>query len=181
MMVPVTRYSISAIGLLCAASSVFLLRILLFCTPAAAQTFPDSTADIVIGQTDFVSGGTGLTQTTFNSPIGVALDTTVSPQILYVSDYLNNRILGYYNYPFLQNGASADFVIGQTDFVSNTSGTTSSTFNGPVGIAVDSQGYLWVTDYTNNRILVFITPATTDYTASYFRMLCIRKGSVPKL
>ena len=65
---------------------------------------------MVFGQTDFVTGTSGVTQTSFNAPHCIALDTTVSPEILYVSDYSNNRVLGYYNYPFLQNNAAADFV-----------------------------------------------------------------------
>ena len=146
--------------------SVFVL--LLSCSfPVFSQTFPDSTADRVLGQADFVTATAGTTQTSFCMPVGIALDTTVSPPILYISDYNNNRILGYYNYPFLQNNAPADFVIGQTDFISAGSGTTATSFNRPYGITVDSERNLWVADQKNNRVLVFLSPTTTDYTADY--------------
>ena len=92
----------------------------------SAPTFPDSTADRVIGQTDFVTATAGTTQTAMQSPSGIAIDTSAFPQILYVSETNNNRILGYYNYPFLQDGAPADFVIGQSDFVSASPGTSST-------------------------------------------------------
>jgi len=128
---------------------------------------PDSTADVVIGQTDFVTGTSGLTQTTLNYPDGIAIDTTVTPNILYIADYNNHRILGYNNYPFIENGGAADFVIGQSDFTSNTSGITALKFNNPYGIAVDSDGNLWVSDYINNRVLVFQTPYSTDYSADF--------------
>jgi len=135
--------------------------------PSDSLAVPDSTADVVIGQSNFTSNTSGTSQTAYNHPNGIALDTTVSPPVLYVADSWNNRILGYYNYPFIQNGSPADFVIGQTDFASNTSGVTSSKFSTPDRIFVDSGGNLWVADMLNNRVLVFITPTTTDYLADF--------------
>jgi secreted PhoX family phosphatase len=49
----------------------------------------------------------------------------------------------------------ASLVVGQPDFVSSGSATTSSTLNFPTGIAVDGSGNLWVGDTTNNRVLEF--------------------------
>jgi DNA-binding beta-propeller fold protein YncE len=37
-------------------------------------------------------------------------------------------------------------------------GTSSSTFGLPAGIAVDPEGYVWVTDARTNRILRFLVP-----------------------
>ena len=144
-----------------------LCSLCLFPATIYSQTFPDSTADRVIGQPDFVTGTSGLSQTKLNIVLDVALDTTVSPPILYISDYQNGRILGYYNYPFIQTNAPADFVIGQTDFVTNTTGTTDSKLSGQCGIAADNNGNLWIADMGNNRVLVFISPTTTDFTADY--------------
>ena len=53
-----------------------------------------------------------------NSPTGVALDTSVSPPILYVADTGNNRVLGYRYASQLVAGSPADLVIGQVDFYS---------------------------------------------------------------
>src|SRR4051812_11097470 len=42
------------------------------------------------------------------APQAVALDNTVSPPIIYVSDLLNNRVLGWKNATGFSNGAKAD-------------------------------------------------------------------------
>src|SRR5690348_15143326 len=48
-------------------------------------------------------------------PQGMAVDTSVTPPILYVSDTRNNRILAWKNASSFQNGQVADLVIGQSD------------------------------------------------------------------
>jgi 6-phosphogluconolactonase (cycloisomerase 2 family) len=135
--------------------------------PAVGQTFPDSTADVVIGQSDFGSNGTATSATAYNFPAGLALDTTVVPAILYVTDQVNHRIMGYYNYELLQNGSAADFVIGQSNFTSSGNSTTDSTLNQPQGLAVDGSGNLFVVDKLNHRILIFLTPTLTDFKADF--------------
>src|SRR5690242_8547217 len=45
-------------------------------------------------------------------PQGVALDTSVTPPILYVSDTNNHRILAWKNGTSFKNGQPADLVIG---------------------------------------------------------------------
>src|SRR6266436_749720 len=49
------------------------------------------------------------------SPQGIALDTTVSPPYVYVSDAGNNRILAWKSATGFRNGDPADLVIGQRD------------------------------------------------------------------
>jgi uncharacterized protein (TIGR03437 family) len=99
-----------------------------------------------------------------NSPYGVALDTSVTPARLYVSDTGNNRILAWKDAVAFTNGAKADLVIGQRDFFStgaNGPGTSLSTgFAAPTGIAVD-QGDLYVADSGNNRVMRFRKPFAT--------------------
>lgn len=96
------------------------------------------------------------------SPTWIALDNSVSPPILYVSDTGNNRVLAWRNAASAQNGQKADLVIGQRDFESTTPlgpGTTLSTgLRAPSGLAVDAQGNLWVADAGNNRVLRFPQP-----------------------
>lgn len=95
-------------------------------------------------------------------PRGVAVDTSVSPPILYVADTLNNRVLGWRNASQFGNGAPADIVIGQPDFYSTNPlgpGTPRSTgLAAPTGLAVDRNGNLYVVDSGNNRILRFPRP-----------------------
>jgi uncharacterized protein (TIGR03437 family) len=96
------------------------------------------------------------------SPEGIALDTSVTPNILYVSDTNNNRVLVWRNAQGFRNGQAADVVIGQTDFMRTSSGGPGTSFstglNGPSGLIVDRNGNLYVADQVNNRILRFPRP-----------------------
>jgi len=64
-----------------------------------------------------------------------------------------------------ENGQTATLVLGQADFTSNVSTTTSSSVKSPRGIAFDSSGNLWVSDGggadDNNRVLRFTGPTTS--------------------
>lgn len=61
------------------------------------------------------------------------------------------------------NGMAASVVIGQTDFVSNASGTTREKLSTVVrGIHVDPQGRLIVSDTNNSRVLVWNHVPTTN-------------------
>ncbi len=131
-----------------------------------SQAFPDSTADVVIGQPDFYSRIVLHTQDGLYVPAGMAFDTTSSQHILYISERSNNRILGFY-YPVRENSAPADIVIGQPDYTTYTSGASTTKLKQPEGIAVDTDGNLWVADQGNVRVLVFLSPASTDHTADY--------------
>lgn len=98
-----------------------------------------------------------------NAPGQIALDTSVSPPILYIADIGNNRVLAYKNASAITPGKFADLVIGQQDFVSTLvqggpSSVLTTGLNAPVGLAVDSKGNLYVADAGNNRILRFPTP-----------------------
>ena len=100
------------------------------------------------------------------SPLGIALDTSVSPPILYVADTYNNRVLAWKNAAGFTNGQKADLVIGQyqpigQDFYHTLPlgpGTTfSQGLSFPSGLAV-SGGDLYIADTGNNRILRFRKP-----------------------
>src|SRR5271157_192604 len=95
------------------------------------------------------------------SPQGIALDTSVSPPILYVADGNNNRILAWKNATNFQTGARADLVIGQQDFFhTNAQGPgigLQTGLYGPSGLAV-YKGDLYVADTNNNRILRYRQP-----------------------
>ena len=102
----------------------------------------------------------------FVAPQAVAIDTSVSPPILYVVDAGNNRVLAWKNASAFTTGAPmADLVIGQRDFLS-TSGqgpavSTSNLSTGlfePVGLTVDKSGNLYVVDAGNNRVLRYPAP-----------------------
>ena len=56
----------------------------------------------------------------FNNPQAVALDTSVTPPILYVADFGNNRVLAWKNASGFTKGDYADLVIGQRDLLSTS-------------------------------------------------------------
>jgi len=122
----------------------------------------DTIADIVLGQPNFSTtpqnfiDGHGL-----DGPIAVAIDESVVPNRLYISDSANNRVLGYKSVATLLNGGLADLVIGQPNLNSNTcnnGGLGAGSLCVPEGIAVDAGGNLYVADNNNNRVVEYNTP-----------------------
>jgi hypothetical protein len=113
-------------------------------------------ASLVIGQANFEDTGFGSDEDSFDGPYSNAL---VHQSLVYLPDFTNNRVLGYSAVPSA-NGAAADFVLGQTDFVSNLSGTGSAQMGGPQS-PVTAEGRLFVAEYSNNRILVWNSLPTT--------------------
>lgn len=108
-------------------------------------------ADIVIGQGDFISDASGSGSWELNFPI----HGTVSPDgKIIIADYGNNRVLIYNSIPS-SNAVDADVVLGQVDFGSSESGVGPTNFYGPTGVSVSRSGRLAVSDYLNNRVLIY--------------------------
>jgi sugar lactone lactonase YvrE len=81
-----------------------------------------------------------------------------------VADIANYRVL-IYNTPF-STDESASVVLGQADFVSNSSLPISAKSVEPQAIAVDSYSNLYVSDYKTCRVLLFKPPFTNNMAAS---------------
>jgi len=127
----------------------------------------------VLGQPDFTSQAYTLDASHFTWA-GMAIDA--ADQWLFVADSSNNRVLIFDISPgTFTNGMAAKAVLGQPDFTSNSGSggggcvpgappPTASGFyqNGtPTGVAYDSTARrLYVTDYCNDRVLVFNLPST---------------------
>jgi len=107
----------------------------------------------VLGQANFSSGNSGISAATLNAPSGVAVDPTTGK--LFVVDRYNNRVLRWSSSAKMTNGSPAEAVFGQSDFVTSAGGSSSSKFNDPLRVHLDSAGRMWVSDYLNNRVLRF--------------------------
>jgi DNA-binding beta-propeller fold protein YncE/predicted esterase len=111
-----------------------------------------SPAEAVFGQSNFTSSSSGLTASKFNDPLRVFVDSSGN---LWVSDYNNNRVLRFDSASLKPVGSSADGVLGQPNFTTNSYGTSANKMRGPVGVFVDGGGRLWVSDRLNHRVLRF--------------------------
>jgi sugar lactone lactonase YvrE len=121
-----------------------------------------TTSDAVLGQLGFTHNvpnlvdGKGL-----NFPQSVAIDSSATPNRVYVADEDNNRVLAWSNADSFANGAPADLVIGQPDFLSSSCNATSAaSLCKPTGVAVDPSGNLYVADGGNSRVLEYPNPFT---------------------
>jgi DNA-binding beta-propeller fold protein YncE len=102
--------------------------------------------------------GLNLSTTKIN---GMAYDNT--NYRLFVSDTGNNRVL-VYNTDEDSNLIDniPDYVLGQSNFYTNSSGATSSTLNTPSGITYNTGSFLFVVDSGNNRVLVYDISSITN-------------------
>ena len=116
-------------------------------------------ADLVLGQSDFVSGmsnaGGAVAANTMNYPTDVWSDGTR----LVVADASNNRVLIWNTFP-TTNFEAADIVLGQAGFDSDGAAFGATGLDYPY--SVDSNGnQLFVADSDNNRVLVWNSFPTT--------------------
>ncbi len=126
---------------------------------AAIVLATGTTADVVVGEPNFTSENGGTTAEPMSMPEGLAVDTSVTPNRLYVADYANSRVLGWKDTNSLMNGQAADLVIGQADFTSSSCGATGpSCLSNPYAVAVDGSRNLYVVDEGNSRVLEFTDP-----------------------
>ena len=95
----------------------------------------------------------GTSATTMNSPSMVVTDPTTGK--IFVADTYNDRVLRFASVTSLINGNAAEAVLGQVDFTSSESALSATQMDVPGGLAIDSNGRLWVADTFNNRVLRF--------------------------
>ncbi|MBF0102777.1 MAG: hypothetical protein HQK77_17890, partial [Desulfobacterales bacterium] len=132
-------------------------RVLKFAS-AHSKTGPTygAAADVVLGQSLMTTNSTGTTQSTLHGPLDICSDSSGR---LWVADGTNHRVLRFDDAANKISGASANGVLGQTDFTSLTSGTSPSKMNIPGAVGV-SGTTLWVGEWNNNRVLRFDTAAS---------------------
>ena len=127
---------------------------------AAMVLATGTTGDRVLGQIDLAHNAANLVDAKgLAIPDGVAIDLSVMPNRVYVADHHNNRVLGWKDAASFSNGAPADVVIGQPDFISSDClATSDSDLCIPTGVAVDGSGNLYVADFGNSRVLEYTNP-----------------------
>lgn len=114
-----------------------------------------------LGQIDFNSNITDLTQTNFFGPFDTALD--IGGQRLFVLDNGNRRIM-VFDVSTIADGEAAINVLGSTDFVSIAPfGTAINAINSGTGLAFNQDTkHLFVSDESDARVIIFDTNAITD-------------------
>jgi uncharacterized protein (TIGR03437 family) len=116
-------------------------------------------ADTVIGQANFLSGGADgggtVSNSGFDVPAGIAFDAQNN---LYVADFNNTRVLRFAA-PLGPSATSitASIVWGENSFAVRgvPAQATASSMAGPLAVAVDGSGNLYVATAADNRILGF--------------------------
>ena len=140
-------------------------RVLKYDTPLTSGT----TADGMLGQVSFALDGANLVDARgLIAPSAVAIDRSVTPNRIYVADTNNSRVLAWKNAAAFTNADPADLVIGQPDVLSfgcRNGGVSANSLCFPQAVAVDGAGNLYVADESNNRVLEYDTPLTSDTTA----------------
>ncbi len=133
-------------------------------SPGTPGKAGDTTADVVLGQAAL--SGTGgqcpTNATTRNNLCGPQSVSVDNRGDVFVGDTGDGRVVEY-STP-ITNGMNANLVFGQngvftTSFCNGSSGNISAdTLCNPNGVALDTTGDLYVTDYSNDRMLEYDNP-----------------------
>lgn len=124
------------------------------------NTFVDRLPDFVLGQPDFVSAASNVSQAGLISPAGLVYDPVQDR--LFVSQTSGARV-SVFDVASITNGENAVNVLGQPDFVSSTSALTQAGMCNPRALAYDSSTErLFVADSCQRRVLVFDVESITD-------------------
>jgi sugar lactone lactonase YvrE len=142
--------------------TISLLAGLAIAATAFGKTIPNyAAADLVLGQTNFTSNlrPSPPNAASLKGPTSVIVDPVTRK--VFVADQLNHRVLRYSNVAALTNGAAAEVVLGQVDFTTsaNPSPPNERSMNSPASLFLDRLGRLWVSDLSNNRVLMFSSAA----------------------
>ncbi|MFK7848676.1 MAG: T9SS type A sorting domain-containing protein [Rhodothermales bacterium] len=137
-------------------------RVLRFDTAASKANGAD--ADGVLGQADFTSwrvnrGGETAANTLRWPDAGIDGDNQGG---IWVADRWGDRVLWYEDAATKLDGAAADGVLGQPDFVTSHGTVDDDSFNGAHDVFIDSgSDQIWIIDNAHNRVLRFDATAAS--------------------
>ncbi len=123
----------------------------------ASNIASHSAADRVYGQLDFTSDQYAVSASRMVNPTGVWVDAS---DRLWVADDASCRILRFDDVSNKANGADADGVLGQPDFVTGSQSSGINGFQRVDGVAVSPTGSLFVACSRGNRVLRFDNAAS---------------------
>jgi len=116
----------------------------------------------VLGQSNFTSSGTALTQAGMNLADGSGIAYDSANTRLFVSDSGWHRVK-VYNTATITDGEGAVNVLGQTTFTAGAAATTGVGLRTPVGLVYNAAtSRLFVADQVNHRVKVYNVLAITD-------------------
>lgn len=133
----------------------------------AAGKANGASADGVLGQPGYGVSTAATTRAGMNRPRGVGIDASGR---LWVADQSNHRVLRFDGAAGKADGDPADGVLGQGDFISHEAswikGVNAANMAIPDAVVVDASGTLFVSDTSNDRVLVFKAAAAKGDGAS---------------
>lgn len=143
--------AVDGAGNLYVSDSGTIPRILRFAN--AASQSGDVASSSYLGAVDAGAFVTGTTTSAFNAPYGLFIG---SDGKLWVADSGNHRVLRF-DTPTV-TGSAATLVLGQPNFGSNAivEPPTAQSMENPFYVTVAPDGTLWVSDYTNYRVLGYV-------------------------
>ena len=132
-------------------------RVLRFSNASTAASY--SAADRVYGQADFTSNTFTVTASGMINPTAVWVD---AGDRLWVADEAACRVLRFDDISNKENGAAADGVLGQADFITGAQGSGATGLERPAAIAISRAGSLFVACERANRVMRFNRAATLE-------------------
>jgi sugar lactone lactonase YvrE len=116
-------------------------------------------ATVVYGQLGSFTSTANNGGNSFNSPIGVTVDSASN---VYIADWGSSRVLVY-----APGSTTAFRVYGQlgsfTSSTANNGGISADSLSFPAAVAVDGAGNVYIADYFNFRVLVYNSNSTTAF------------------
>lgn len=131
-------------------------------------TTQDDLADVVLGQRGFTTNWgpfAPVRPDTLFDLAGIVVDPATGR--LFVADMGNARVLSWPSDEAHRDGGSADLVIGKPDFTTyDYEAQLGLNLVRPAGLALDSQGNLYVAEAQENMVLIYTTPFTNGMDAA---------------